>query len=134
MISLILSWLAFGFFISLLPELTQSQYFLYSCCMLSLSCAYNSIYFVNISKKTVVLIAIIPNVLLLYIAVVYNDFLSFTPMKHQTLLSLFFLFIYLFYIISNKSQQTNHLSKINYINTNRKSIFIKFTNLIFAFH
>ena len=106
MISLLLGWFGFVAFISLLPELTQSQYFLYSSCMLSFNCVYNSIYFVNISQKIAVLIATVPNILFLYVIIVYNDFLSFTPMKHETLLGLFFFYLYvsLYYIKIGQKQ------------------------------
>ena len=103
MISLILCWFSLVVFISLLPEVTQLQYFLYSCCMLSFNCVYNSIYEVNISKKIALLIITIPNVLFLYIVVVYNDFLSFAPLKHETLLSLFFFYLCTLFYTTLKS-------------------------------
>lgn len=111
MINLILSWFSFIIFIIFFQELTQLQYFLYSSCMFCFTCFYNFIYFVKVSPKIIFLVFSIPNIIFYYIVFVYNDFLSLTPMKYESFISLliFYLFILVFIIRTSRNKKLRDL-------------------------
>lgn len=111
MITITLSWLSFITFVSLLQELTQLQYFLYSSCMLCFNCLYNLIYSVKIPAKVIVLILTIPSIIFWYVAFVYNDFLSLTPMKSEMFVILFFYLCVLLFIVCSQKTQQNDLKR-----------------------
>lgn len=103
MVSLILSWFSFIIFVSLFPELVQLQYFLYGSCMFWFTYLYNCIFCVKIPPYFVLLSSAIPTVLFWYVAFVYNDFLSLTPMKYEIFLSLLFFYFYILTYIVYKT-------------------------------
>ena len=103
MISLILGWFNFIIFISLFSELTQYQYFLYGSGMLLLTFLYNCIFYVKISPYFVFLSSALPSLLFWYVAFVYNDFLSLTPINYETLIGLLFFYLYILAYITHKT-------------------------------
>lgn len=106
MISLILGWFNFIIFISLFSELTQFQYFLYGSGMFLLTYLYNCIFCVKISPYFVFLSSALPSLLFWYVAFVYNNFLSLTPIKYELFICLLLLYLYiLFHIIYKKVTQ-----------------------------
>lgn len=76
-------------------ELDQFYYLLFSAFMFYFTYLYNQIQPVNIPARTTLLLFNIPSTILWYIAFVYNDFLSITPINYETFISLFFIYIYL---------------------------------------
>jgi len=104
MISIALSWFSFIMFVSLLPNLTQFQYLLYGSCMLGFTCLYNFIYSVKIPFNTIIIIFTIPTIICWYVAFVYNDFLSLTPMKSEIFIVSFFYLCFLTFMFCSKPQ------------------------------
>jgi hypothetical protein len=109
MISLILSWFSFIIFISSFLELTQLQYFLYGCSMFWFIYLYNCIFCVKISPYFVFVSSAVPSILFWYVAFVYNDFLSLTPMKYEVLVSLLFFYLYILIYIIYKTVRDSHI-------------------------
>lgn len=111
MISLILSWFSFIIFISSFSELTQLQYFLYGCCMFWFTYLYNCVFGVKISPYFVFVSSAVPSILFWYVAFVYNDFLSLTPMKYEVFVSLLFFYLYILIYITYKTVYGINTSK-----------------------
>lgn len=104
MISLILSWVfSFIIFISSFPKLVQLQYFLYGSCMFWFIYLYNCMFCVKISPYFAFLSSAIPSILFWYIAFVYNDFLSLTPVKYELFISLLFSYLCILIYITYKN-------------------------------
>lgn len=118
MISLILGWFNFIVFISSFSELTQYQYFLYGSSMFLLTYLYNCIFYVKISPYFVFLSSALPSLLFWYVAFVYNDFLSLTPMKYETLIGLLLFYLYVLVYITHKTvtRNTTFRIKTRYLN------------------
>ena len=92
---LLLVWTLFIFSLSLAKELDQIHYFLFSVLMLYFIYLYDQVYPIKISLRTNVGLLFIPSVIFWYIAFVYNDFLSLTPMSHEILVSILFFHTYI---------------------------------------
>ena len=91
---LIILWVSFIFFINLLPEINQFQYFSWGGFMLGILLLYNFKVPTKISLRTAISILIIPNVILWYIVFIYNDFLSLTPIRYEIFEALFIIHAY----------------------------------------
>ena len=97
--SLIIIWIGFTIFTSLSQELTQLNYFLYNSIMLCVTYFYNLIETKAISPNILGIIIIIPSILFWYIAYVYNDFLSITPIRYEIFVSLLLIYSYTLYFL-----------------------------------
>lgn len=93
--NLITIWVSFIIIISLFQELTSLDYFLANIVTFCFTYLYNVVNITTISLKTVILIFSIPSFLFWYVAFVYNDFLSLTPLKFEAFISLLFVYIYI---------------------------------------
>lgn len=93
--NLIIVWVGFALLISFIEEFSQYYYLLFSIFMLIFTYIFNKLKPITISLRTILLLFNIPIIILWYIAFVYNDFLSITPINYETFMSSFFIYTYL---------------------------------------
>ena len=97
--ALIIVWIIFIIFISTSQEFSQLYYFLISGLMLGFTYLYNQMNFINFSLKFVIGFLTLPSILFWYLAFVYNNFLSLTPIEYEAFVHLAVLYFYaIFYI------------------------------------
>ena len=91
---LFLVWTFFVFSMSLVKELDQIHYILFSVLMLHFIYFYDQVYSIKISFRTNVCFLLIPSTIFWYIAFVYNNFLCLTPINHEVLISMLLFYTY----------------------------------------
>lgn len=92
--TLLMIWIIFILFVSTSPELNQLDYFLSSGFMLGFTYIYNQMNFLDFSLRFVIGFLSLPSILFWYVAFVYNDFLSLTPIEYEAFLYSAFLYLY----------------------------------------
>lgn len=92
--TLLMIWIIFILFVSTSSELNQLYYFLSSGFMLSFTYIYNQMNFLDFSLRSVIGFLSLPSILFWYVAFVYNDFLSLTPIEYESFVHLAFLYMY----------------------------------------
>lgn len=102
--TLIIIWIIFILFISTSQEFSQLYYFLVSGLMLGFTYLYNQMNFINFSLKSVMGFLTIPSILFGYLAFVYNNFLSLTPIEHEASAHLAVLYFYVIFYIYCKDR------------------------------
>lgn len=70
--------------------------------MLFFTYLQNIINIPNISLQAAIMIVSVPSCLFWYVAFVYNDFLSLTPIKHEIFMSLLLIYLYFIFRIIDK--------------------------------
>nr|BBC77605.1 hypothetical protein [Nitzschia sp. PL1-4] len=93
--ALVFSWSSSILLISLLDELTQINYLVFSFIMFCLTYFLNYSVNIIVPFRVAILLLNIPNIILWYIAFVYNDFLCITPLSDEIFMGLFLLYSYL---------------------------------------
>lgn len=91
-VNVVSTWIGFILLMSFLEELDQAHFLLFSLSMLYLLYICNKLSPSKLSFRSSLLLANFSNVILCYMAFVYNDFLCITPMPHEIFISLFFLY------------------------------------------
>jgi hypothetical protein len=92
---LIIIWVIFIVFISASQELSQLCYFVSSILLLGFTYAYNQTNFVDFSLKFVIGLLSLPSTLFWYVAFVYNNFLSLTPIDPKIFMNIAFVYLYI---------------------------------------
>jgi len=92
--NLILIWSSFILLMSFSEELDQYYFYLFSISMFYSTYIYNKIRPIRMPMRLIIIFFNIPIIILWYMAFVYNDFLSITPISYETFMSLFFAYIY----------------------------------------
>ena len=92
---LIIIWTCFILLMTVSEKLDQFYYLLFSSLMFYFTYLYNKIQPIRMSLRIGVIFLIIPSVIFWYVAFVYNDFLCLTPINHDVLVSLLFVYIYI---------------------------------------
>jgi len=85
-------WISFILLMSLLEELDQAHFFLFNLSTFYLLYLCNKLRPNILSFRSSFLLANFSNIILWYVAFVYNDFLCITPMPHEIFIGLFFLY------------------------------------------
>jgi len=93
--NIIVIWVSFILLISFVEEFNYYYYLLFSIFMFIFTYTFNKFKPTIIPIRTALLLFNIPITILWYIAFVYNDFLSITPVTYETFMSLFFIYTYL---------------------------------------
>ncbi len=92
--NLIIIWVSFILLISFVEEFNYYSYILFSILMFIFTYVFNRFKPTVISLRIILLLFNIPITVFWYIAFVYNDFLSITPINYETFMSLFFIYTY----------------------------------------
>lgn len=105
--SLIVTWVLFIFLMSFFDGLEQFNFFLGSGLMFYFTFVHNKIKPIILLPRTATLLLLIPSTLIWYAILIYNDFLSLTPLTNEFFIGLFFVYMYfLIYIFFQNNR--NH--------------------------
>ena len=93
---LIIMWISFSLLMIFSKDLDKSHYILFSGSMFYFTYLSNKINLHRPTFRQLKFFLIIPNFIFWYIAFVYNDFLSLTPISNKFFVILFFIYTYVF--------------------------------------
>ena len=118
-------WLSFIFLMSFSEGLNQNYFLLSSCSMFYLLYLYNKLNPFHLSSKTAFLLFNLPNSFFLYLAFVYNDFLSITPIPHKTFINIFLVYLCVVYYFFNYPKTRTYNTYFLVFWANRKLFYVK---------